>query len=248
MISVISGKVGGGKTLLALTLILRDLAKGQGVATNIALNPDAVNKHLKKRFGFHHFSSRQITYLDLNDDIDFRDRTQKGTLSHPFNIYLDEAHIFFNSKDSEKLKKSFFPLLCYITQSRKLHQNIFFITQAPETLVNQFRLQAEEGYKCIDLRKKSFPIVGKIEQLGLAYQAYDWASGQRLRGGRTPINALLTDCFDTTQFYDTQTSELASGLEVFEPISRVNVAKAKYKFLKEKFLALDKKLFSKAHV
>ena len=220
MISLITGKVGGGKTLLALGMILKDLSKGQGVLTNIALDFEACDKYLKRRLNYNRLQPSQITYLDLNESIDFRDKTKKGTLTHPYNIYIDEAHLFFNAKDATLLKNDFFPLLSYITQSRKLHQNIFFSTQAPETLVNQFRLQTEEGYRCVDMRKKDFPIVGKIDTLGLRWVAYDWSSGQTLRTGGTKIDSLLTNCFDTTQFYDTTTSLMAQELDTFTPITK----------------------------
>lgn len=215
MITGIVGKVGGGKSLLALAQMLEHMGHGGCVATNIDLDDDGCARYLWRRR--RQLSRSQIVPLDLNKDIRFQKQIPRGTPLRNVRVFIDEAHLHYNADDHRELSAQFKDIKGFITQSRKARVDVCFITQAWDTLYMQFRKQALFLYKCRDFREINFPIFGKLPGMGLLWSKCCAATDQVLENGRTPLSKELFRCYSTTQVYDDTTAALFERMPQFVP-------------------------------
>lgn len=135
-VSVVSGPLGGGKSLDCVRMMRDHLAKGGCVATNISLDYKQISKVLHR-----HLYSWQIVPLSPESDpktIPIGDRRGHG--SRRVLVVLDEALNWFESQANPKddiKKKMGWPE--WLRQSDKLGQDVFFICQNFERAVKWIR-------------------------------------------------------------------------------------------------------------
>jgi len=228
MILGIVGKVGGGKSLLALTQMLDWFCQGGCVATNIELDLNAVARYCWSKG--HRFDRSQYTLLDM-EDRRFQNQIMRGVKGSTVRVYIDEAHLFYSAEDFKQMDRAFDDVKRFVSQSRKVHVDIYLITQAWENLWGQFRRHAEFLYRCRDFRNVKFGIFGTLPSwlMALKWSKCDEATGQVLETGSTPITKKITDCYSTAQVYDPMMRELVQRMKQFEPV------KAKVGWLKRTF-------------
>lgn len=159
MIEFYEGKIGGGKTYSAVLRILKYLANGGVVATNINLNIPQIRKVLEHDHGYE-LNEKQIIQLSEENVLLFHRYTPQGTKDLPTLVIIDEAHLFFNAREWNKADKE---LLTFITQSRKCFTDIIFITQSLMTVDKQLRLQALFVWHFKDLQGLVLPILNFIK-------------------------------------------------------------------------------------
>jgi len=159
MIEFYEGKIGGGKTYSAVLRILKYLANGGVVATNINLNASQIRKVLEHDYGYA-LNEKQIIQLSEDNVLLFHRYTPQGTKDLPTLVIIDEAHLFFNAREWNKADKE---LLTFITQSRKCFTDIIFITQSLKTVDKQLRLQALFVWHFKDLQGLVLPILNFIK-------------------------------------------------------------------------------------
>lgn len=162
-IHFISGKPGGGKTLYAVSCLIKSLVAGRYVVTNIALHlerlqcyidenhPD-LNVHVLERVvllddeelgEFWRYRRNNFTMsLDcVKDDktIDFSSVYDAECFNTDF--YLDEVHVKFNARAWQKTGPQ---AINYLSQHRKLGDNVYMITQSIANVDKQFRSVAQD--------------------------------------------------------------------------------------------------------
>lgn len=220
MIYTITGKIGGGKTLLALSRMVSDYwARGGCVVSNIAIDERALDSYLRKKCGRRYVAGMYRRH-DFEAEPDFQLAIPWGVPGCPVGVFVDEAQLYYNSTQSRALETRFLRLVSFLTQSRKANVDVYFITQHDTTLWAQFRHQALFGYKCRDMREISLPFVGKIGGLGLHWSKYDVISETVLETGKTPLSADLFGLYDTRQMYDSQMTGLQSSSEIWQPVQK----------------------------
>ena len=219
MIYVITGKIGGGKTLLALGKIIDVLAKGGCVVTNIALDEIEVDAWLKRCHG-RRLVEGQIIKHDFEEKPEFHLEIPFGVPALNVAVFCDEAQLYYNQAQSSALQARLLKLVSFLTQSRKCCVDVWFITQHDTTIWAQFRHQALFGYKCRDMRVVSLPFFGQIGALGLCWVKYDLVSGEIMERGRTPLDKRVFKLYDTRQMYDAQMRELQGAARVWEPVDK----------------------------
>lgn len=128
MIEGIVGKVGGGKTLLALTKMLSHFMAGGCVCSNIELDVDAVARYCGK-WG-KRFHARQYVFLDMRKDALFHRNLVRGVEGWHVHMYIDEAHLKFPTAEYRALSKQFLEIEAFVSQSRKVRVDIGIITPA----------------------------------------------------------------------------------------------------------------------
>lgn len=125
MITVVSGKIGSGKSHDCVRLIMRHLANGGCVRTNISLDYKKIGKAVGRRL-----SPYQIGKLSADDNPseipigDKRGHGKRRTL-----VVLDEALNWFQSEarsEGDSRKKAWSE---WLRQSDKLGQDVWFICQ-----------------------------------------------------------------------------------------------------------------------
>jgi len=235
MIEFITGKIGGGKTLLALNMMLDDFEKGHRVETNIELNLDVISKHLWTKKGLR-FYSDQYRFHDFEENPDFHNHIHRGSREHTVKIYIDEAQLYYNANDSRELIKHAKQLISFHTQSRKFGVDIRFITQDEGTVFSQLRKQALWKYECRDLRGVNLGwLMGSAPMLGLRWKKIDLGgSNQVLEKGKTKLDPNIFNMYETSQCYDALAQSLMETMPQFLP--RKN---------KDRKISLFEKLFRK---
>lgn len=123
MVHVVSGPLGGGKSLDTVREMVFHLCAGGCVATNITLSPVEVGRYMGRRL-----SSRQYTRLDPTVDprvIPTGDRRGRG--KRRVMVVLDEALNWFQSSASRDSSRDTWGE--WLRQSDKLGQDVYFIAQ-----------------------------------------------------------------------------------------------------------------------
>lgn len=147
MITVVSGKLGAGKSYDCVRRIAEHLARGGCVRTNISLDYKQIGKVVGRRL-----QSGQIGKLSADDNpttIPTGDRRGKGTRRTL--IVLDEALNWFQSEGkstNDERKKAWGE---WLRQSDKLGQDVWFIAQNFERAAKWIRELAHVSRECFKL-------------------------------------------------------------------------------------------------
>lgn len=156
---VITGKLGSGKSLVAVGRIFDYLRRGRPVATNLNLN---LSKLMWRKF--------RGSYTRLPDFPEVSDfhAIGKGTDSYDESknglIVLDECGVFFNSRDWQTPARQ--EVIKWLLHSRKLGWDIILIVQDIQIIDKQIRLAlCEHVGICKRTDRLGIPFVGFI--LGL---------------------------------------------------------------------------------
>lgn len=158
MIAIYEGKIGGGKTYLAVSRILAHLAKGGAVFTNIELNLDGVASYLRTAHRLE-LDPSAVRILDESESWDFHKYLRSGTSLNTLCV-IDEAHLWFNARDHAVTASTKRELITFLSQSRKLKVDVIFIVQAAENLDAQFRRLTQEFWRMKDLQRFKVPLLG----------------------------------------------------------------------------------------
>lgn len=159
-IHFISGKPGGGKTLYAVNRIFEQLRDtNRQIVTNIVLDLDKLQEYCDSK-DLKVFVADRVTILDEEQTKFFYLYRGRGVVvpcdpnpdvmpafqtilpdAPGVAYFLDELHIFFNSREWAKTgKKAIF----YLSQHRKLSDIVFCITQSINNVDKQFRSLAQD--------------------------------------------------------------------------------------------------------
>lgn len=162
----IVGKPGGGKSLTAVRLILRELEKPTGlhVVTNLPLRLGNIGAYLAKKVHnvaavmdritivdraavkafYNHAKGRVVTFDQLGN----------GTVEAngaPTLFVIDEVHLSWPSRDYRQTGPE---LLWYLTQHRKFGDEVYFVTQHPAQTDKALHRLAEEYLVSVNLSKR----------------------------------------------------------------------------------------------
>lgn len=158
MIAIYEGKIGGGKTYLAVCRILAHLAKGGTVFTNVELKLEGVAAYLAKHHGVE-LDPDAVRFLNESESWDFHKYLKAGREINTLCV-IDEAHLWFNARDHSITAATKRELITFLSQSRKLKVDVIFIVQAAENLDAQFRRLAQEIWRMKDLQRFVVPLIG----------------------------------------------------------------------------------------
>lgn len=175
----VSGKPGGGKTLFAMRLLIDELrrgpVRGRHIVTNVAVNFEGLAVYCEKEsidLGGIHLKDR-ITILDEENLRQFylfrpgwrgvvqtvRGGPQDGAEYVDFSgvrdngvLYiLDEIHIAFNSRAWQTTGRC---VIYYLSQHRKLGDEVLLITQSVNNVDRQMRSIAQDFSYVRNLKKE----------------------------------------------------------------------------------------------
>lgn len=156
---VVTGKLGGGKSLVSVSRIRDALAEGKKVATNLDIN-------LVGMFGRY----SRATLIRIPDKPNVHDMEAIGIGNESYDeeknglIVLDELGTWLNSRNWQD--KSRRPLLDWFLHARKKGWDIIFIVQDVGIIDSQFRdALAEMTVFCRRLDRMTIPFVGQLYKL-----------------------------------------------------------------------------------
>jgi len=157
IIEIFTGRLGGGKTYSAVQRLIKLFLRGGIVYTNIKLNHDAINSYFIKKHGLQLDLNRQAVFLS-NDQIgEFYKYVTAGQDDVPTMVIIDEAQLFFNSRDWAKTGRE---VLTFLTQTRKVQVDIILITQHQDNIDKQFRRLVQFYWSFRDMQKFRLPLLG----------------------------------------------------------------------------------------
>lgn len=215
MIALITGKIGGGKTLHAVGEIVRHLAKGGTVCTNIDLVWDELCLVCLERYRVY-LQPEQLRMIDLKDDKGWHVAVPFGMPSGSVLVVLDEIHLFFNARDWASTQKQHRDLVSFLSQSRKVHVEVRFLCQSATTLEKQFRLQCEFEYYMRNVKDIKIPLLGTLPMNRLLMVTRDNAkdsSSKPLAHELVKYDKRLFRCYNTYALLDDHMIQLVEDHE-----------------------------------
>lgn len=154
---VITGKLGAGKSLVAVSRIQQYLFQGRKVATNVNLYPEhLVNNPWAKNCEIYRIPNKptldDLNQLPLGHDLDHPDDSRNGAL------VFDECGTWLNSRTwNDKGRAEFIE---WLRNARKKRWDIFFIIQDISVMDSQARESfAEHVVYCRRLDRFKIPIL-----------------------------------------------------------------------------------------
>ncbi len=150
MIRIFTGTVGSGKSYHAVEVCLRKLSaiRNNYVIANFPLkfNKSQIKRGYDKRFIYLDDSEIKVrNFIKIAVEKNFLGKENSCL------IVLDEAGIYFNSRDWQRQKDRFL-WIKFFTQSRKLGYDIILIAQSKTMIDKQVRECAEYEVKHVKLR------------------------------------------------------------------------------------------------
>lgn len=159
MIELFEGRLGGGKTYSAVVRIVDHLRRGGVVCTNIDMVWESISAYVVKYWGLVIEDAQWIKLTDEQIGL-FHHHTPSGTASLPVLVVIDEAHLIFNARDFAKTDKQFRETLVFLTQSRKVHTDVIFISQSILNMDKQFMRLVQFIWRFRDLQRWKIPGLG----------------------------------------------------------------------------------------
>ncbi len=219
MIEFILGKTGSGKSYLALKRIVEFLASSDDgyVVTNLAIRAGELNAWMKENYRgeadvvgrvrqlsdqeareFYLHRERgcdlQLTSKQEQQNLVFPDFEKAANSSKQVLYVIDEAHIFFDSREWANVGLT---LNYFASQHRKFRSDIILITQFLDQVEKRLRNHATLFHECQNLASRRF-MLWRMPKYFRSRQTYkappcppDFTSTYR-------IDKSLADCYDTT--------------------------------------------------
>jgi len=147
-ITLITGTLGGGKTLYAVEEIAHHILRGGFVYTNIALKRDAIKKWIEEQ-GLCYDDTR-VVILDGSSMEAFYSHVGRGTHEMPVMVVFDEAAVAgLNARDWNKQERD---MLNFNVLIRKLDIRMLYIVQQAQFIDKQIRALCQVLVDCRNLK------------------------------------------------------------------------------------------------
>lgn len=156
--TVITGSLGGGKSLCGVDLGMEHVSKGGTLITNCEIYVDKVRQWMLDEFGLVMDDSR-IVLLKQSSIRDFHNLAMRGSDEQTVMMLLDEAALDINSRDWKTLPQELFNFVILV---RKLSIDLILIAQDANDLDKQLRQKMQREINCRSL--KQMPILGGLVQ------------------------------------------------------------------------------------
>lgn len=204
---VVTGKLGGGKTLMSVAKIKEYLSQGRKVATNLDLHLDKMFSPFVKKTEVYRLPDipdiDSLKGLPLGYEGDKLDESKNGLL------VLDECGIFFDSRGwNDKSRK---PINAHFKLLRKLRWDAILIIQDIDNLDSDARRTiAEHVVYCKRTDRINVPLVGPLFKLAwgdrlpmpkvhIGTVRYGAESSAAKVDTWTAFGTSLYDCYETEQ-------------------------------------------------
>jgi len=186
----LSGKPGGGKSYRALMLIEDELLNGKRhVVTNLSVDVPALRQyhadkgktwdlerlHIISEDQTRKFYTFRPGYrVTENPDAEFAGKSltfERLQDQEPVGVLyvLDEVHLFFNAREFAKVGRG---LTFYLSQHRKLGDDVIAVTQHVEKVDKQFRLDAQDFTFCRNTGKERFLLLFRGPEGRIVWATY----------------------------------------------------------------------------
>jgi len=154
--TVVTGTLGGGKSLCGVELAMEHLSKGGTVVTNIPVYPDKIRQWMKEEYGLI-FDPARLVLLKQASIRDFQDHAIRGNEKTTTLMLLDEAALDLGARDwkTQSDEQFNFVVLC-----RKLRVDLVLIAQDANDVDKRIRQKMQNELYCKSLKNfwELFPL------------------------------------------------------------------------------------------
>lgn len=228
MVRIVTGDLGAGKTLYSVGEIYDDLCNGLTVASNIRVRFPEIQRLAKMDRGVV-LRPEQFWPVELGKDRRWHVAIPWGSAAGHVRVYLDEIHLFFNSRDWQKTGELYRDLLSFLSQSRKARVDVTFITQEITNMERQFRVLAEWEERIVPSSHIPMASLGKMPDVFKFFVVAkrDTRDGNLIGRTYKKYDSRFFDCYNTAEFLDPTMEELGKDRPRVEPfkLSRVHWSK-----------------------
>lgn len=156
---VITGTLGGGKSMAAVDEALEHLSKGGTVITNIPIYRDKVAEWMRDEFGLI-MDQKRLVLLDQASIGDFQNLAQRGNEKNTVMMVLDEAALDIGARDwkAHSDEQFNFVILC-----RKLIIDLVLIAQDANDVDKRIRQKMQTEVHCRSLM--NLPVLAGLVRL-----------------------------------------------------------------------------------
>ena len=158
MIETFEGRIGGGKTFSVMERMFLHWCKGGAVYSNVDVDWEESQKYVLATYRVK-LDPGQFTRIENEQICDFPKLTPEGTFDLPVLVVIDEAHLWLISsatKREEKVVK----VLEFLSQSRKQHTDVIFITQSVKNMDCKISRLNQFVWRFRDMSKWKMPGLG----------------------------------------------------------------------------------------
>ncbi len=200
MVYAVTGKLGGGKSLTCVHLMLNALRAGHYVTSNIKLK----DEYLKKWS----INASRYTFIEDFATVDpwtLRGGDLRGSGGNCRSmIVIDEAGEWLDSYSDARHKGQLSDVASWLRQSDKLGQDVYFIVQFENLLHNRLRSIVHFWIICKDLQKIRLPFIPfslPILRHFVCASYFDGRSKEMSNRLWILKSPLLYDAYDTSAFF-----------------------------------------------
>lgn len=166
MIQGVYGCLGNGKSYFMVDEILRYVAAGGCVFTNIDMQPDpwfnprygvmecGYKKFLREAYDWE-YQEGQIYLLNRDNLLTFHREVPKGTVQKPVLVVIDEASEWFDSYTDNR--EGMMEMFTFLKHSRKANIDIYFLAQDFTMLQKRIRDFCEWHWHCVNMQGRPVP-------------------------------------------------------------------------------------------
>lgn len=174
-VELITGTLGGGKTLYSVERAFAHAAAGGYVYSNIPMVHDEWAKAMAARHG-RVFDRSRINVLTTEQTMEFHLHVPRGTHARAVMVIIDEAGLEFNARDWAKTSKE---ILAFNTYARKLDIQLLYVSQQSGDVDKQFRGKCRCEWQCRNLFNTRLFGVIQLRIPLLSRVCYDTTKGKR---------------------------------------------------------------------
>lgn len=109
--------------------------------------------------------TRQPFGLSIICDVAVWSRPISVSAELPVLVVIDEVHLTFNARDYAKTDKLYWETLTFLTQSRKVHTDVIFISQSVLNMDKQFMRLVQYIWRFRDLSRWKIPLLREFPRL-----------------------------------------------------------------------------------
>lgn len=238
---VVTGKLGGGKSLMSVSRIQKYLLEGRKVATNLNIYPEHMLGIDKKHTELYRLPDiptiHDLKALPRGYDGDDIDESKNGLL------VLDECGIFLNSRNWNAPGRA--EVNAYFKLLRKLRWDAIFIIQDIENLdADARRTIAEHVVYCRRLDRMKIPVISTLvkaittydlplPRLHMGIVKYGTEANSMKVDQWSYIGDRLYDAYDTEQLFDPEVNH--GGIDGLTTILPTYYTHGRYRPFKQRF-------------
>lgn len=206
MIEIFQGRIGGGKTYFAIERIAMKIAQGGTIYSNIELVLPGLARLVAKKYGVY---MERDAVRELPEGVHgWWETVEWGVRECPVLVIIDEAQVFYNSRDWSRTQSQHAGMLSFLTQSRKACVDVIFVTQHGDNIDKQFRLLAQRFWSFRDL--KQVALLSDFASNYFLAVCCDY-SGEKQFSKFVKKDKRVYEAYDTLSFLDETMQGLSEG-------------------------------------